>query len=940
MPFYLSQQRRPLLATMALAMLLTACGGGGDKSSNSGNGNNGGSGNGGSGTPPTQVQPDGKSTLEAALPSGDVSKLNDNNTDLLKAIKAEFALRETEQSDLLNQVWGNESIVYAPGANSQLLVPQTTRESARTYPLVVGSGGDSLAMAGKVQGARVAAFGANVIGGDFPAMVAPTRRLLSWLLSGQQQDVSAAREITLLRYSNGEQTALKAWFKTQFPNWTISTCADDNQLASCTQNGQLLLVGSAGSSLNDSNAALLAFLNKSLAAGKPLLYQHTASWGDGGLPQIAGLLGQAPLPYAGNYFDKDSANWTNKDAMMAAQPGALKPMQSISRVVNHLAAADYTFNLGQCEDDRRCPTVPALGAEFFQGAEQLQSWIASVETAGKRPFDADAPKLLKYLVLLGDYYRNHVTYPMSKSSTPVNTFLQALFADHALASNRDIQPAMKLQGSSFPSLSGSAAETSVSRSFATRKVDFSTSAATYALPGKTFSVTRNDSSAAKVTVFINQLRSGAAHIFGDKYDRPQFLWGNEVPLEPGQTIKLSSPTGGIIYVRLQETDSPLNVALQFSGVGQQAAYTGPESAATFASAVRSTTIGWSEILTPALEIHSTTEKMRKTVTDYSDNVGKLLSDIDTYMYKDAYNLAAFNGRDLALPAGVASFCQGKGWDCASWDIHGLGGVQHFNADQANCGYLCSGQPIDSYAVFSPLGWGESHEIGHNLQRGRLKMYGSQSTEVSNNIFPIHKWLLYNRNNPTAKQYGRDIQQKATFDLLQAAQKQAAPADYVKTNMWFNDDLSGGRLQFYWQLPMDNSTLGDNGWDLYRLLYLHERLLSKASGSDASWSSERAKLGFSDAGYASRATVQSITAEDNMLVAVSFITGRDQRSFFDMWGIKYSATAAAQVAAYGYPASSKRFWVVPCEKNGLKAPLSAPVAVDGVSAWPVAGNCTQ
>lgn len=931
MPFYLSEQRRPLLATMALALLLTACGGGGGDNK---------SGDSSAGTPPAQTSPDAKSSLDAALPNGDVSKLNDNNVELLKAIKAEFSLRETEQSDLLAQVWGSEAIAYAPGANSQLLVPQTTRESARTYPLVVGSGGESLAMAGKVQGARVAAFGANVIGGDFPAMVAPVRRLLSWLLSGQQKDIGGAREITLLRYSSGEQTALKAWFKTQFPNWTVTTCADDNQLATCTQNSQLLLVGSSGTSLNDGNAALLAFLNKSLAAGKPLLYQHTGSWGDGGLPQIADLLGQAAFPYAGNYFDKDSANWANRDAMIAAQPGALKPMQSISRVVDHLAAGDYNFDLGACEDDRRCAAVPALNTDFFQGAEQLQSWIAKVETAGKRPFDADAPKLLKYLVLLGDYFRSHASYPMAKGTTPVNTFLRALFADHALANSRDIQPASNLQGSSFPSLSGSTADSTVSRSFSTRKVAFTTSAATYALPGKTFSVTRSDTSAAKVTVFVNQIRNGSAHIFDKQYDRPQFLWSNEIPLEPGQTLKLSSPTGGIIYVRMQGTDTPLGVALQFSSVGQQAAYTGPESAATFASAVRSSTIGWSEIMTPEFQVHSTTEKMRDTLTEYNDNVGKLLSDFDTYLYKDIYNLAAFNGRDLALPAAVASFCQNKGWDCTNWDIHGLGGVQHFNADRANCGYMCSGQPIDSYGAFSPLGWGESHEVGHNLQRGRLKMYGSQSTEVSNNIFPVHKWLHYNRDNPAVKQYGRDLQQKTTFDLLQAAQKQADPANHVKTNMWFNDDLLWGRLMFYWQLAMDNSTaFGDNGWDLYRLLYLHDRLLAKALDSDAAWSSERAKLGFTDAGYASRSTVQSITAEDSMLVVTSFITGRDQRSFFDMWGIKYSATASAQVAAYGFPATAKRFWVVPCEKNGFKAPLPAPVAVDGVSAWPAAGSCT-
>lgn len=924
-----------LLANLTLALLLSACGGG----SSSGTGT--GTGAGGVTPPAPQT-----SALEASLQSGDVSKLNDNTADLVKAIKQEFALREAEQSELLSQVWASDAISYAPGSGSQLLIPQTTRQSARTYPLLVGSAGDSLAVAGTVQNARVAAYGANVIGGmqagSFPAMAAPTRRLLSWLLTGQQQDVSAAREVSLLRYSSGEQTSLKAWFKAQFPNWTVTACTDDAQLAACTQNSKLLLVGSSGTTLADANATLLGFLNQSLAAGTPVMYQHTGSWGDGGVPQIAGVLGLQPFPYAGNYFDKDSANWDNKDAMVAAQAAKLKPMRSMSRMIDHLAAGDYSYSLAGCGDDMTCAAVPALNAEFFQGATGVKSWISTVETAGVRLFDADAPKLLKYLVLLGDNYRSHVAYPMTKAGTPINTFLKALYSDYAQATSRSVQPAANLQGSSFPGLSGTATPTSTNRSFSTRTVTFTTSAAVYALPGTAFTVSRTDSSAAKVSVYINQVRNGANHVFGDKYDRPQFLWSNAIAIAPGQTLTLSQSTGGIVYVRAEKTDTKLDFALQFSGVGLQAAYTGPDSASTFASAVRNSPLGWAELLTPALEIHSTSAKMRQTLTNYGDDVAKLLSDMDTYMYRDIYNLAAFNGRDLALTTGVADFCQAKGWDCTSWETHGLAGIQHFNADQANCGSMCSGQPIDSWGTFMPLGWGESHEIGHNLQYGHFKLYGDQSGEISNNIFPTHKWLRYNSDNPTATQYGRDLKQKATFDMLQAAQLQTAPSDYVRDTLWLDpkDTLFWGRLMFYWQAALDNrDSQGDNGWDLYRKLYLHDRLLSKAMGSDTSWSTERTKLGFSDAVYASRSTVQSITAEDYLVVVMSYVTGRDQRNFFDMWGIKYSANAATQVAAYGFPATAKRFWVIPCEEKGFKAPLANPVAVDGVQAWPTAGNCT-
>jgi immunomodulating metalloprotease len=73
MSFYRSRPRRPLLATMALALLLSACGGGKSDGSTDSTGP----------TPPGQSLPaDAKAALEAALPEGDVSKLNDSNTRL------------------------------------------------------------------------------------------------------------------------------------------------------------------------------------------------------------------------------------------------------------------------------------------------------------------------------------------------------------------------------------------------------------------------------------------------------------------------------------------------------------------------------------------------------------------------------------------------------------------------------------------------------------------------------------------------------------------------------------------------------------------------------------------------------------------------------------------------------------------------------------------
>lgn len=918
----------------ASALLLSACGGSGD--SNTGD---------------QTSQPSPATPLAAAMQTGDVRQLPDV-AELPKLIQQQISQRDARQNALLQQVWAGQGLVYDPGRNSQLINPQPSQEAAQLFPLLLGNAGQTLAAAGTVGKSRVAATGSNLLAniqaGNAPTMLEPARRLLTWLLTGGQGDATAPRRITLLRYKSSEQESLRAWFKAQFPAWTVTVCADDAQLASCSQGSQLLLLGSEGGTLKDDNAALTAILQQALANGVPTLYQHTAGWGEGGLPQIAGLLGFEPLPYAGNYFSQDKVNWANLAELQAQQGAKLYPQQAIARLVSHLAAGDYVFDWKQCADDEgSCAAATGIDSEFYAGARQIKNWIAALEQNNQPVFAADSPVLLKQLVLLADHYRRSVHYPMSKTNTPTADFMRALYADHALATLRSSTPALDLTGSSFsPVIGNDVAGGGASRSLTPRTVDFSSSAAVYALPGRSFTVRRLDAGSQRAWVFVNYLRSGAAHVFGEQYNRPMHLSGNLLPLRAGQTLTITHPYGGVVYVRLEHGDPAISVQLQFSGVAQQAAYTGPDSVNTFAGAVQSSPLGWSEILTPGFEVHSTTAKMRKTVADYyKGDVQHLMNDTWAYLYQDAYNLASFSGRGLSQPATISAYCQQLGWDCSSADVHGLNSIQHFNADQANCGYLCSGQPIDSWAAFHPLGWGESHEIGHNLQYGHFKLYGGQSTEVSNNIFPLHKWLRYNRENPAASQYGRDMQQKATFELLQAGQLQAASetAAYVKGKLWFDDSLFWGRLLFYWQAALnsrDVAGIGDEGWDLFRLLYLQDRLFSAALKSDASWSAERSKLGFSHADYASRSAAQNMSSEDYLLIAMSFITRRDQRPYFDMWGIQYSSSASQQAAQYGYPAAAKQFWAVPCEAKAAKPPLPQALPVDGKTGWPLAADCPK
>ena len=88
-------------------------------------------------------------------------------------------------------------------------------------------------------------------------------------------------------------------------------------------------------------------------------------------------------------------------------------------------------------------------------------------------------------------------------------------------------------------------------------------------------------------------------------------------------------------------------------------------------------------------------------------------------------------------------------------------------EHAQCGSGCSGNPFDMDWTITPLGWGEAHELGHNMQIGLLQIgwvpvtsnadkwssYQSRAGENSNNIFPFHnKWRYYRK----VKQYNTSV----------------------------------------------------------------------------------------------------------------------------------------------------------------------------------------
>jgi hypothetical protein len=870
-----------------------------------------------------------QATLEQAISTGNPSLLPVLESDVVSSALQQITAYQTSQTKILTGIYGTTAINYTPGNYNQLT---NIQESEAVFPLLTGNAGNILAVRGTAGGGRFAAYGSEPIN-DFIASKNlgyenAFQRVLGWLLIGTAGDVSSlsvAKNIGLT-YTGGDNTNITQWLKQKAPSWTTQVCDDPATIATCYQNKDLLIIGQSNSATD--NTAVLAAIKAHLALKKPVLYLHNGGWGSNAFSDaLASFLG-FNLPYGGNWWANDAANFSSWKQMQTGQDAFTK----IQRVLTHFKNQDFSFNWTLCNDDRSCKNMPTLVSEFYDGAEAVKQQVATWEGKNLDIFTQPGRRLGKIMVLLGDKYRAGIKYPMTKGTTNNTTFLKALYADHASYVTRRMNPSQPDLGSFSGVIPSTLPVATKVLTLNTKLSSASSSSGYYAPPGKTITLTRKDSNATKAYIHINMLRSGAAHVFAT-YDRPMFLWSNKVPLETGKTVRITSPYGGIIFLDTEGSNAAQLIQVTATNVARQPIFTGTNFT-EFNTLLTTTPLNWAEIKLPAIEIHSRLDLMKQSVADplIGGDLTRLLNLTQSYLYKDIYGLAGMVAAGITPPAKVLNFCTAHSWDCTSSAIHGMSTIQHINADRANCGYGCSGNPYDQYWAYTPLGWGESHEIGHNLQRGRLKIYDGASTEVSNNIFPTHKWWRFNKVATETTKYGRDLGFRATFDALQAAALTANPVENARQAIWVNGDVFQ-RLIFYWQMAMSSqnvAALGDSGWDLFRLMYIQERLFSNAIGNQTSWDAQRLNLGFGQ--YTAPPT--AITSNDFMLISMSYITGRDQRAFFDMWGVTYSPEASAQVASYGFAKVKKNFWVVANEAQAFTDPLPTPVLINGTSAWPL------
>jgi hypothetical protein len=810
-----------------------------------------------------------------------------------------------------------------------------------------------LAVAGNdaTTNARYAAFGGNPFGEPGNAAMDQFMvKTVAWLT--KRTSLTGLKIVTAhlpgtetywFPYENKTRT----WFTARYPGVAINgvttgaaTQADNrcdgDQLDACLQGVHLLVIGREDGPNAYNGAAVLQAVRNAQSRGIAVLYlHHYRDTND----LSSRLLDHFGLGQVNNYWTISGLKGFNP-ATLPAMPNNLASVQAL---VNRLDTGSFTSTWSGCTTSGRisCSGDATYMAEFGTPAESIRTALRSLDGNGVALFSRPGYALEKRLVLLGDKYRQTVSYPLNKATSGAS-FYRAYFSDMASYIHRPYASVAKNLGN----FSGVIPATTVAQSHTvtvapplTGTRDHMTGL--YVMPGRTVTLTRTDASPGVVKFGLNMMRD-TTWVFNQPtgLDRPTQLTTPRTELKAGQAVTITSPYGGPLFLHVEAaTGTVPDVAVQVTGVTTHPVLRNANDAAqvtAFQTELNTTPTNWVGITTDTLTLHSTLAHFKTSMANYGGNLSKLVSDTWTYTIKDTYELAGFNaataGQYVLSPA-VTSFCTLKGWDCTGTQ-HRRDVMQHVVADvHATCGNGCSGNPYDQDWAFAPLGWGETHEIGHNLQRSRLKVYDGQSGEVSNNIFPVHKRTQYNLSPegvaaPLVDRAGTGL---VVFNVLKTALASATPIDTTKASIWGDTAYAANnseRVMFYRQLVEHarhhNASLGD-GWAVLTLAHLLDR---NFEANKANWPAVAAGFGFGT--YT--AYPSAISGNDFLLVSSSFIIGRDMRPMFDLWGVTYSAEASAQVAAHGLVPTDKLLFPM-SQVSQVPAKVGAPVVMGTGAVYP-------
>ncbi|MDN2482533.1 ImpA family metalloprotease [Vibrio agarivorans] len=558
---------------------------------------------------------------------------------------------------------------------------------------------------------------------------------------------------------------------------------------------------------------------------------------------------------------------------------------STHRLLTHLKNNSFSFDISECKGS--CSS-DAYQHEFKQGIDQIRSWVNQLDSNKVNIFESQLPAYQKEIIQLADDYRQGIVYPMSYDTTETLTFLQAYFADHVIHNYRSNTPAQ-------PDL-GNFSRSDFSHIVPDNKgVELINcggfkSAGAYALPGQTVTVTRKDNSSdIEAKVFVNTQRSTSTKEFEQNgYKRPKFLRSTAIAIEPGETIQFTSPYGGPIQVEMSGTkETP--IALLFSNVGEHPHYPGWGDSSYFEQELSKNEFDWAEISTDHFEVHSTAMKMGITMANpMFDNGNELIDAIERYTHNYPHVLAGYQGPGIDEVPEIIDWAKSKGLEVRT-QHH----TKHMNADQATCGAGCSGNPYDANWSFDPVGHGDIHELGHGLEKSRLRFTGFTGHSATN-FYAYYSKSMFRANTGKLTECS-NLNSDVYFSHLQEAFHQSDPSAYMASLNLGSNWRTGPALYLQMMMQIEENGLLQNGWHLYPRLHILLREYEEAVKSDENWIHYRDKIGLSNF---EREEAKSLSQNDWLAIMIAYASGLDFTPVMEIWGLAVTDAAKDQIAAFG------------------------------------------
>ncbi|WGW01367.1 ImpA family metalloprotease [Vibrio sp. YMD68] len=423
----------------------------------------------------------------------------------------------------------------------------------------------------------------------------------------------------------------------------------------------------------------------------------------------------------------------------------------------------------------------------------------------------------------------------------------------------------------------------------------------YVKAGQKTVISRTDSHPDDVKIYVNYQRDGATKLFGTgsgrAYNRPAYDRSHPVSLSAGGKISMSSPVGGTLFVTVPNNNEGNVISLNIQNILKNPSISGASDTdiELFENALSDTPFNWITVITKEVQIHSIASKFRDTLNSYNSDIKKFMDDIIKYTLGN-FGYAGYLSNVLPDHSdSIKQFCSDFGIDelCTDLRLHERNNVQHVYVDRPTCGSLCSGNPYDRTSAYIPGDWGDSHEIGHNLQTNKLKIYGGRSNEVSNNIFPVESARLKAIENGEST-YNIRSNFASTFELMKNGIGLLNVNDHPLWNKTGVYDNAFERLGFYNQLNFASGDL-----EFYTKMYLLQRISEDRAKNITDWANYKDRLGFTNYTIDD---FKAMNGNDFMAISSSMLIGKDMSQFFEGFGIQVSEEAKAQILSAGYTQS--------------------------------------